>query len=292
VHVDHTSVHVSLVDPTGAVRAQCDASLGHVDDRAADIAALIAECRRTVQGPLQHVVVAMPGIVTPDGEIRDEQGPDGGAFRTALIAHVDCPVHIENDVNLAALAEAESGVGRELSSFTLLMIDEGLGAGTVLDGVLRRGAAGTAGEVQFLPQPPLPIGVPVINEDVVHDLALLHDRDPADKLLVHLEACSDGDGAAKAMIDELARRLVIVAGSVTLVIDPQAFVLAGHAAHPCFVAAVDRAAEAVSHLLALRFVTSAFGHEASMVGAIGQAAAALRERAFSRFVSLGGGAGR
>jgi len=109
---------------------------------------------------------------------------------------------------------------------------------------------------------------------------------------VHLEACSDGDGAAKAMIDELARRLVIVAGSVTLVIDPQAFVLAGHAAHPCFVAAVDRAAEAVSHLLALRFVTSAFGHEASMVGAIGQAAAALRERAFSRFVSLGGGAGR
>ena len=292
VHVDHTSVHVSLVDPTGAVRAQCDASLGHVDDRAADIAALIAECRRTVQGPLQHVVVAMPGIVTPDGEIRDEQGPDGGAFRTALIAHLDCPIHIENDVNLAALAEAESGVGRELSSFTLLMIDEGLGAGTVLDGVLRRGAAGIAGEVQFLPQPPLPIGAPVISEDVVHDLALLHGRDPADQLLVHLEACSDGEGAAKAMIDELARRLVIVAGSVTLVIDPQAFVLAGHAAHPCFVAAVDRAAEAVSHLLALRFVTSAFGHEASMVGAIGQAASSLRERAFSRFVSLGGGVGR
>lgn len=288
VHVDHTAMHVTLVDPTGAVRAQCDAPLGHVDDRAADIAALIAECRRAVPGPLQHVVVAMPGIVTPGGEIRDDQGPDGGALLAALTAHVECPVHIENDVNLAALAESESGVGRELSSFTLLMIDEGLGAGTVLDGVLHRGAAGVAGEVQYLPQPPVPIGVPVINDDVVEDLALLHGRDPADPLPVHLDACGDGDEAAKAMVDELARRLVVVAGSVTLVIDPEAFVLTGHAAHPCFVAAVHRAADALSHLLALKFVTSAFGREATMVGAIGQAASALRERSFSRFVSLGG----
>ncbi|WP_426188040.1 ROK family transcriptional regulator [Microbacterium sp. TWP3-1-2b2] len=288
VHVDHTAMHVTLVDPTGAVRAQHDAPLGRVEDRAADIAALIAECRETVQGPLRHVVVAMPGIVTPDGEIRDDQGPDGGALRATLTTQVECPVHIENDVNLAALAESESGVGRELSSFTLLLIDQGLGAGTVLGGVLHRGAAGIAGEVVYLPQPPLPIGAPVINEDVVADLALLHGRDPADPLLVHLDACGRGDDAAQAMIDELARRLVTVAGTVTLVIDPEAFVLAGHAAHPCFVAAVHRAAANVSHLLVLRFLTSAFGHEATMVGAIGQAASALRERSFSRFVAPGG----
>ncbi len=288
VHVDHASMHVTLVDPTGAVRAQSEAPLGHVEERAADIAALIAECRRAVQGPLRQVVVAMPGIVTPDGEIRDDQGPDGGAFRAALVAHLDCPVRIENDVNLAALAESDNGVGQDLSSFTLLMIDQGLGAGTVLDGVLRRGAAGIAGEVQYVPQPPVPIGVPVLNDDVVSDLALLHGRDPSDPLPVHLDACAEGDTAAKAIVDELARRLVIVAGSVTLVIDPEAFVLAGHATHPCFVAAVDRAADALSHLLAMRFVPSAFGREATMVGAIGQAASALRESMFARFASIGG----
>lgn len=288
VHVDHTAMHVNLVDPTGVVRAQRDAPLGRVEERAADIAVLITECQQAMRGPLRHVVVAMPGIVTPDGEIRDDQGPDGGALRAALAARLGCPVRIENDVNLAALAEAESGVGGELSSFTLLLIDEGLGAGTVLGGVLHRGAAGIAGEVQFLPQPPVPVGVPVLNEEVVKDLALLHGRDPADPLLMHLDACATGDDAAKAMVDELARRLVLVAGSVTLVIDPDAFVLAGHAAHPCFVAAVDRAAEALSHLLALRFLTSAFGSEATMVGAIGQAASALREYSFSRVVSLGG----
>lgn len=288
VHVDHAAMHVMLVDPTGAVRAQCDAPLGHVEERAADIAALILECRQDVPGPLRHVVVAMPGIVTPDGEIRDDQGPDGGAFLSALGAHVDCPVRIENDVNLAAIAESDNGAGQDLSSFTLLMIDQGLGAGTVLDGVLRRGAAGIAGEVQYVPQPPVPIGVPVLNEDVVGDLALQHGRDPSDPLPVHLDACAGGDTAAKAIVDELARRLVLVAGSVTLVIDPEAFVLAGHAAHPCFVAAVVRASEALSHLLAMRFVPSAFGREATMVGAIGQAASALRESTFARFASIGG----
>lgn len=285
VHVDHTAMHVTLVDPSGQARAQCDAPLGRVEERSADIAALISECRQTVQGPLRHVVVAMPGIVTPDGEIRDDQGPDGGALRAALAARVECPVRIENDVNLAALAEAQSGVGRGLSSFTLLLIDGGLGAGTVLDGLLHRGAAGIAGEVQYLPQSPVPIGVPVINEQVVADLALLHGRDSTDPLLVHLGACEEGDEAARAMIDELARRLVVVAGSVTLVIDPAAFVLAGHAAHPCFVAAVGRAADGLSHLLVMRFLTSAFGSEATMVGAIGQAASALRECSFSRVVS-------
>lgn len=285
VHIDHFAMHVSLIDATGAVRAQVDGPLGDVEQRAALIGRMIAECRQTAPGPIRHAVVAMPGSVRPDGEIRDDLGPDGGAFRAALEALLGCPVQIENDVNLAALAEAASGVGRDLESFTLLMFDLGLGAGTVLNGVLRRGSAGVAGEVQYLPQPPVPIGIPVINETVVEDLALSNGRDPADLLPVHLDACAAGDEAARVMIDELARRLVLVAGSVTLVVDPEAFVLAGHAAHPCFVAAVLRAAEAMSHLLALRFETSAFGREATMIGAISEATSRLREREFTSILS-------
>lgn len=285
VHVDHYAMHVSLIDPTGTVRAAQDAPLGRVEDRAVDIAGLIAECARTAPGSLRNAVVAMPGIVRPDGEIRDDQGPDGGAFRAALEGLLGCPVRVENDVNLAALAEAASGVGRDLESFTLLMIDQGLGAGTVLDGTLRRGFAGVAGEVQYLPQPQVPIGVPVINETIVEDLALSNGRDAADLLPAHLDACAAGDSAAQAMIDELARRLVLVAGSVTLVVDPEAFVLAGHAAHPCFFAAMLRAAEAMSHLLSMTFVTSAFGREATMIGTIGEATSELRELEFTRIVS-------
>lgn len=285
VHVDHFGMHVSLIDPTGAVRAQLDSPLGDIEHRAVDVANMIAECAQAVRGAIRNAVIAMPGAVRTDGEVRDDIGPDGGAFRASLEGLLGCPVQVENDVNLAALAEEASGVGRDLESFTLLLFDQGLGAGTVLNGVLRRGFAGVAGEVQYLPQPPVPIGVPVINETVVEDLALSNGRDPTDLLPVHLEACAGGDEAAQAMIDELARRLVIVAGSVALVVDPEAFVLAGQAAHPSFVAAVLRAAEAMSHLLTLRFVRSAFGREATMIGAISEATLMLREREFSGILS-------
>jgi len=284
-HIGHHSMQVSVIDATGMLLAQQDAPLGRLENRAADISRMITECVQTVPGPLRRVVVGMPGIVGPGGEIRDDLGPDGGAFRAAVEGVVGCRVQIENDVNLAAIAEAASGVGQELSSFTLLYIDHGLGAGTVLDGALRRGASGIAGEVQYMPQPSVPIGIPVLNETVVEDLARSHGRDPHATLPAHLDACEAGDDAAREMIDELARRLVLVAGGVTLVVDPEAFVLAGHAAHPCFVTAMLRAAEAMSHLLAMRFVPSAFGGEAAMVGAISEAAQALRECAFDGILS-------
>ncbi len=69
----------------------------------------------------------MPGIVTADGGIRDDLGPDGGAFRAALSTALDCPVRIENDVNLAALAELTAGEGAVLASFALLLSTTGSG---------------------------------------------------------------------------------------------------------------------------------------------------------------------
>lgn len=285
VHVDHHSVHVALIDASGAVRAEEHALLTATDDRAARIAALIEDGRRTAPGPLIVAVMAVPGIVTADGAIRDDQGPDGGAFRAALAARLGCPVQLENDVNLAALAEAGNGAGRELSSFALLLFDDGLGAGLIIDGALHRGASGIAGEVQYLPQPPLPIAAPVLSDTVVADLALAHDRDPSDPLIVHLEACENGDPAAQRMVAEMARRLVVVAGSVTLVLDPAAFVLAGHAAHPAFVAAVQRVAEEYAALLPMRFLVSEFGAEAPLVGAISEATTALRVSLFNRILS-------
>jgi DNA-binding Lrp family transcriptional regulator len=120
VHVDHRAAHVVLVDATGAVRAEAHGDFPRKDDnetRVAHIAALIDRCNATVAGPLHLALIGVPGIVTADGSIRNDQGPDGGAFRSALTDRLGCPVRIENDVNLAALAELTSGAGAELSSF-------------------------------------------------------------------------------------------------------------------------------------------------------------------------------
>lgn len=281
VHVDHHAAHVALVDPTGTVRAEQHGAFPPRADRAEHIASLVDACRGAVSGPLLVAVVAVPGIVTADGGIRDDQGPDGGAFRTALAARLGCPVRVENDVNLAALAELTAGVGADLSSFALLLLDGGLGAGIVIDGVLHRGFSGVAGEVMYLPQTPLPIGAPVLGDTVVGDLALTHGRDVEAPLGDHLEAAAAGDAAALAMAAEIGRRLTVVAGTVALVLDPEAFVLSGTAAHPVLVDAVERVAEEFAAQLPMRFLVSSFGPEAPLIGAIGEAASALRVRLFN-----------
>lgn len=291
MHIDHHSVHIAVVDPTGAVRAEQQGRYdpaAELGERVASVAELLAPLSASASGPLRTAVVGVPGIVTGDGGIRDDQGPDGGAFRSALSARLGCDVLIENDVNLAALAELSGSVAADLGSFALFMLDDGLGAGIVIDGVLHRGSSGMAGEVMYLPQPPLPVAAPVLNEVVVADLALTYGRDPDDPLLVHLEAAGDGDAAAQRMVAEMANRLVLVAGTVTLVLDPEAFLLAGDAAHPVFVDAVQRTADAYAHLLSVRFLVSAFGKEATLTGAVGEATAVLRETLFARILTSTG----
>jgi predicted NBD/HSP70 family sugar kinase len=67
------------------------------------------------------------------------------------------PVHVDNDVNLAALAELASGRARGVDDFVLLWVDEGLGAAIVIGGRLYDGVTGGAGEIGFLPLPGTPL---------------------------------------------------------------------------------------------------------------------------------------
>ncbi len=62
-----------------------------------------------------------------------------------------CPVFVDNDVNVMALAERDKGaasgiVGRG-GSFILVKAGTGIGAGIVIDGELYRGAKGAAGDI-------------------------------------------------------------------------------------------------------------------------------------------------
>ncbi|WEV24388.1 ROK family transcriptional regulator [Streptomyces sp. 71268] len=60
---------------------------------------------------------------------------------------------LENEANLAAVAEQRLGAARDRDTFVLLWLGGGTGAAVVLDGALRRGASGGAGEIGFLPVP-------------------------------------------------------------------------------------------------------------------------------------------
>jgi predicted NBD/HSP70 family sugar kinase len=58
---------------------------------------------------------------------------------------------IENDVDVAALAERDHGHGRGVDTFAFVSIGTGIGMGLVIEGKLHRGAHGAAGEIAYLP---------------------------------------------------------------------------------------------------------------------------------------------
>jgi predicted NBD/HSP70 family sugar kinase len=190
---------------------------------------------------LSSVVIAATGSYDSDGDrlryARDLKGwSDEGLVRTLQRA-TGVPVFIENDVNLAAVAERRVGAAQDISDFFLFWAGDGIGGALLLDDRLRRGATGGAGEIAFL-QPP--------GADTVHrpqrsgsgalelwagGTALAHlahesglqGRDAVALVTAAVAAGQDGT----AFLDGLALRYAHGLCSVIAVLDPGAIVLAG-----------------------------------------------------------------
>ncbi|MFF6992473.1 ROK family protein [Streptomyces sp. NPDC010273] len=106
---------------------------------------------------LHTVGVGAPGLIDPaTGELRDTTGLPAWHRRLVAALHERLPgthIVVENETNLAALAEQRDGAARDRDTFVLFWLGMGIGAAVVLDGALRRGASGGAGEIGFLPVP-------------------------------------------------------------------------------------------------------------------------------------------
>ena len=110
---------------------------------------------------LHRVVIGTPGAFDPaTGRLRYARhlaGWHDPDLLAGLSEAVGVPVEVENDVNLAAVAEREVGRAVGVDDFVLLWAEEGIGAAIVIDGRLHGGATGGAGEVGFLPLPGTPL---------------------------------------------------------------------------------------------------------------------------------------
>lgn len=191
------------------------------------------------------VVVATPGIVDP-GSGRILLAPSvPGWTSVSLSDHLRdrfrCPVRVENDANLAALAVARERAGPG----TLLAVQWGerLGAGVVIDGRLHRGT-GSAGEIGFIRPPgrvpdtadgrgPLEraIGAEAITEQArraarTHPESALCDG-PIDDAAAVFAAAAAGDAAAKRVVDDVAATFAQAIAPAVLVLAPDAIVIGG-----------------------------------------------------------------
>lgn len=78
------------------------------------------------------------------------------ALGSILADRYRLPVQIENDVNLAALAEHRHGAGQGVRNLVCILVGTNIGGGIILDGTLYHGSHGMAGEVgMMIPDPML-----------------------------------------------------------------------------------------------------------------------------------------
>ncbi|WP_173100794.1 ROK family transcriptional regulator [Actinomadura verrucosospora] len=150
VDLRRDAVHVTVAD----LAANPAGSASRPLPDAPDLPELIAEAVAEAAGgtALHAVVVGTPGLIHPGtGLVTDGDMPGWRPdLRRALQDRTAARVVVENEVNLAAVAEHRDGAAAGHGDFALLWLDDGVGAAIVLDGRLRRGASGGAGEVGML----------------------------------------------------------------------------------------------------------------------------------------------
>ena len=147
------------VDPAGRIAARVRLPSGH---GAAAVVAAAAEAVRRLReavpaASVDRVGIGVPGTVDHrTGEVQQalNLGLEHLALGPAMAARTGLPVHVENDVNTAALGAVRLAAGGPPDSLAYLNLGTGVAAGLVLGGRLWRGASGAAGEIGHIPLDP------------------------------------------------------------------------------------------------------------------------------------------
>jgi glucokinase len=158
VDLGGTSMRAALVEHDGTVLAFAKRKT-HPELGAAGVVARLAETiEKAIQlGHLHRKDVGGIGVGVP-GPVDSKRGVVRVAVNLGkdwtnlpladeLQKRVGLPVYIDNDVRVGALGEFTHGSGQGLSDMVAIFVGTGVGGGLVLDGELRSGWRGSAGEV-------------------------------------------------------------------------------------------------------------------------------------------------
>lgn len=192
-----------------------------------------------------HAVIGTPGVFDEQSKrvLFSSNLPEWGrhGLVTELRAAFGISLSVENDANLAALAERSFGWGSNANIFVYITIGTGVGMGIIVNGALYRGARGAAGEIGFLP-----FGV----DDTVEEygeisenyLGMFEEGTSAQGVVRQaqklglptslspkqiFDAAEQGDEKACLVIEQEGYRLARAIASVVAILDPELIVLGG-----------------------------------------------------------------
>jgi glucokinase len=273
-------------------------------ERIADLIALLLGDR-----PAAAVGIGVPGLVDrargetlflPNLHTQWRNVP----VRARLAARFSCHVEVLNDARVATLAEREFGKGQGVDDMLFCAVGTGIGGGLVLDGHLRLGSLGAAGEIGH--QTVSPDGPPcgcgsrgcletlsagpaltaegvrllqsgqakILNRIVAGDLGRVNAG-------TMTEAARAGDESVRAVLDRAFEFLGIGVANVITIVHPHLVVFGGGVAHACGDLMVEGVRRTVLRRVkmqpfdSLRFEVSELGSDAGVWGAVALARRSL-----------------
>ncbi len=151
-----TGIQVGAVDESGKIVAR-SAITTRIDipfeDQIRDMAGCVLSLFNADTGLTLDDVISVgagvPGIADREGNVIycTNLNWRNVPFRKELRKHIDKPVFIDNDANVAALAESMAGVCKGTSSCVFITLGTGIGSGIILNGRIWSGAHGIGGEL-------------------------------------------------------------------------------------------------------------------------------------------------
>lgn len=265
VEVGPHRIRLILADLLGQPIDRHEIDVADTGAAVAESATRIIETRASAAGldldRLWAITVGTPGIVDVEtGEIHLAPSIPGWAglpIVARLRQRYGCPVLIENDTNLAALAERSHGDVGDCADYAYVHWDERVGTGLVIDGKPYRGAASAAGELGFVDvlgdrgaaDPPSDLTGSdgsgrferLVNTPAIKTLALercaaeadqdlserLERTDPHEVARVLFEAARSGDRVARDICARATARFSTGLAVLLTLLDPDTVVLGG-----------------------------------------------------------------
>ncbi|MFI1189803.1 ROK family protein [Streptomyces californicus] len=172
------------------------------------------------------VCVGTTGVVSASGTVKLSVSlPEwtGVDLASEIGREWDAPVLVENDCNLAALAERWAGVAQQVDDVVFVLSGMRTGCGMLIGGRLHRGSRGAAGEIGALPL----VGWHRAPSHLAAFPGLPEGSSPENVAELVFSAARSGDPAARWAVEQFAHDLAEGIAALVLSVDPDLVVLGG-----------------------------------------------------------------
>lgn len=277
------------------------------------IAASVQELVNTASGEVSAVGFGIPSLIdqrTGTSIVAVNLPLTDVRFGALMSERLDMPVFVDNDGNVAALAEHRAGAGVGLDDMLLIGLGTGIAGGIIIGGEIYRGAIGAAAELGHMvidmngPRcqgncpnhgcfEAMASGTALAREarriavEQPHSSlgqALTYGREIDGALVTEL--AHDGDEGALAVLDLIGERVGVALASFANIFNPEAIVLGGGVMAAGEMLLVPARAEMARRALPpahdVEVLAAKFGAEAGMVGAAALALDGLAARQAQR----------